>query len=389
MKNFYKIVFFIGLLTWQNVAAEDYLLKLQEDLKDGRLQYFSPIEAALIVSGANTLVELETGKDWFQSILNDIKDKNMIVFMDQEESARRVFFYFHTVWLKQYKKEATTLFDIQFRKEYNCVAATVLYNLTCDELNLDTHAFETPSHVYTIFSNFNKYVMVENTTSMGFNIMQNLRKYSEYLRQYYPEKMVYKIGLDRLYAYENSKGREINNIELIGLICYNQAIFAAEKNDYPTSYEYVRLAQKFNQDSRSNRQFEVNLYLRWGQQLVRNQDFGEAFHVFADACSRYPENEDFEKNCVGFFKNSMMQSWQQKNWEIARAAVSRMSEIDILNDQDFSIQKNMLLQWIEYFKQKRDRERAFQVLELLHKIYPSDKDKYKWESTVRAIPAPR
>ena len=252
----FKVLFFICYFIFPGfVFCQTLSQKLINDIEDGQLDNFSSIEAALIISGADNKSRLRQGLYWFNNLIKDIEEKNLIGF-DKIPSAEKLFIYFHTTWLKEYKKKATTLFDILERKEYNCVAATVLYNLTCDELGLTTHAFETPTHVYTIFDNIAERVMVENTTSMGFNIMKNLNSYSKYLLQYYPQKQALKIGLDRLYYYENSRGREINNTELLGLICYNLSLFNTEKKNYEKAYHYVELAQLFNQDSRSNIKFE-------------------------------------------------------------------------------------------------------------------------------------
>ena len=349
------------------VAGADLYQQLIDDIEDNRLDRHSLVEAAFIVSGAHTQIELTTALDWFDSLLADIKNKNVVVFMDKKASAERIFMYFHTTWLKTYKKEATTLLDIQFRREFNCVSATVLYNLTCEKLSLTTMAFETPTHVYTIFSNFNEYLMVENTTSMGFNIMKNLKQYSQYLADYYPQNMVYQIGLHRLYAYENSKGREISNQELVGLICYNQAYLAAEKNQFADSYEYVLLAQKFNADSRSNQNFEIQLYFRWGRELVLQKKFDQAFSVFADAVYRYEDHADFRNNCVLAFKSALQMAWLDKNWELTERMILEIEELAILDEEDLEFQKEVLKNWHLFFIANSNQEKAGEVNRLMNR----------------------
>lgn len=350
------------------------LQRLEADIEDGKLDHFSLIEAAFIVSGANNQSKLKESMDWYYGILKDIEIKNLVDRMQETASAERLFLYFHTTCLKTYKKEATTLLDIRQRREYNCVSATVLYNLTCDELGLKTEGFETPSHVYTIFSNFSEYVMVENTSPMGFNIIKNLRKYSKYLAKYYPDKLIYKIGLDRLYTYENSKGRPINNTELIGLICYNRAVFAANRTDYDyaTAYNYVLLAQKFNTDSRSNQQFEIHLYYQWGRQLFNQKKFYDAFEIFADAAYRYEDNQDFVKNCVLAFKNTLNVAWYRKDWDVTEKSIFDMAELEILNDRDLEFQNKVLKKWLFFFIQNQKKEEARRVFQLMKENQVTD-----------------
>jgi len=337
-------------------------------MEDGTLDSFSHIEAAFIISGINNSDSLEINLNWYQAIIQDIKNKRMIDIFDKPASAEKLFLYLHTTWLITYKKEATTLLDIKQRKEFNCVSATILYNLTCDELGLSTMAFETPTHVYTIFTNFTQDIMVENTTSIGFNIIKNLDKYSRYMARYYPEKQIYKIGLHRLYAYENSKGRRITNIELLGLISYNQAYLTTKQKNYQQAYEYVLLAQNFNQDSRSNRKFEINLYYKWGNQLYDQKNFYQGFEVFADANYRYPDNKDFENNCIIFFFKALQKLWLAKNWETTGDIVNEIAELEILSDDDLDSLAKKLVKWGYYFYQTKQKKNGLQAVELLNEI---------------------
>ncbi len=340
--------------------------QLAEDISNGELSDFTRIEAAFIISGADSNVRLQQGLAWFTELIQDIQSKNLIGF-DRIPSAEKLFLYLHISWLKDYQLKATTLFDILERKEYNCVSATVLYNLLCDEVDLSTEAFETPTHVYTIFTNVTQQVMVENTSSMGFNIMKNLQRYSQYLLQYYPQNEALKIGLDRLYAYENANGRRINNTELLGLICYNLGVFNAEAKDYKKAYDYVKLAQLLNSDSRSNRKFEISLYYRWGGELFKTKQFYDAFEVTADAYYRYSDNDDFKKNCQSAFVNALRQLWFDKDWEKTEAVISEMNDLDILSDRESGAAKNVLNDWVDFLSLQQRTDEVEQAKELLKK----------------------
>jgi hypothetical protein len=340
------------LLFWGWVASagsQGLSEQLLADIQDGQLDQFSRIEAAFIIASGDDSAKLQQGMGWFHALLQDIYSKNLIGF-DKVPSAEKLFLYLHTTWLKTYQREATALFDIMERKAFNCVSATVLYNLICDEVGLKTEAFETPTHVYSIFTNIVEQVMVENTNSMGFNIMNNLQRYSEYLRQYYPENEALKIGLDRLYAYEHAHGRRINNTELLGLIAYNLAIFAAEKEDFETAYDRLTLAQLFNADSRSNRKFEISLYYRWGQSLFEQSDFLRAFQLMADAFYRYQDNNDFKQNCQIAFVNALHQLWLAKDWPQTEALILEMADLNIASKRELDRQIQTLQRWLDFLR---------------------------------------
>lgn len=353
------------LVVFQTVWADR--ISLEEDIADGYLNEYSKIEAAFILSGVTHTDSLPRYINWYEQALARVSSFDFDV-NDPVGSARIVFLYLHTTWLKTYAKESTTLVDIVRNKEYNCVAATILFNIICEDLGWECEAFETPTHVYTIFKNFRQKVIVENTSSMGFDIMKNLKAYSKYLAQYYPESDVLRIGLHRLYFHENSKGRNITNTELLGLLAYNRAYLAKDKKDFKSAYEYVLLAQLFNEDSRSNINFEIGLYYTWGKQLFDNKSFMDAFSVFADGYYRYPDNEDFRKNTFTSFYNSLQINWHKKDWPQTAQLIDEMIALDVLQKKDHQQIKRLLYNWMQYYQYNKDVESGKEVARYLDKI---------------------
>jgi hypothetical protein len=345
--------------------------RLRQDIRDNRLDDFRRVEAAFILSGATDPDSLDDYLFWYSNLLNQIKDYHFDPF-DRIGSAGKVFSYLHATWLLKYKEEATTLVDIVRNKQFNCVAATILYNLMCDDLGWSTQAFETPTHTYTIFTNFTERVMVENTTTMGFDIMRNLNEYSHYLAQFYPRNQVLKIGLDRLYAYENSNGRVIDNTELLGLLAYNRAYFAKRNGDFKTAYDFVLLAQSFNRDSRSNINFEIDLYFRWGQKVYDEGQYEEAFDVLTHGFYRHPDNRELANNCRIAFFNALKKNWEQKNWEVSRRLTNEMWATNLLNDEDTSRLQAILHNWATLNYQQKIKRESLEAIELLEKIDAED-----------------
>jgi len=368
------------LMPWNRGAAQPaadplpkpvLLQRLQEDIADGRLDNFTLIQAAFILSGAATEDSLASLLSWYEEVLSHLRALRLDPFK-RLESASIIFSYLHSFYLREYKEEATTLLDVVRRQKFNCVAGTILYNLVCADLGYATEAFETPTHVYTIFPDFTRTITVENTSPMGFNIMRNLQAYSAYLLSYYPEHHAAQIGLDRIYAYENSRGRQINNRELLGLLAYNRAYFARERNDFAAAYEFVLLAQEFNRDSRSNIPFEQSLYFQWGKTLYEAGSFADAFTVFADGAYRYPEMKELAQNCRAAFFQAMRRNVQELNWPESRRLVTEMAELALLAPAEMEQQHEILSRWADYFYRRAERKPLLEVIELMQSARPEE-----------------
>ncbi len=352
-------------LSIQTIRAQEKTLTA--DIADGYLDDYSKIEAAFILSGVTNPDSLLEYVTWYENLLDKIKSFPFEID-NPTGSAKRVFLYLHSTWLKTYALESTTLVDIVHSKEFNCVSSTILFNLLCEDLAWDNEAFETPTHVYTIFKNFRQKLIVENTSSMGFDIMKNLKEYSKYLARFYPHSERLKIGLDRLYYHENSMGRVINNTELLGLLAYNRAYLAKKNKDYATAYDYVLLAQQFNQDSRSNVRFEKGLIFTWGQKLFAQNKHDEAFTVFADGYYRYPQEPALLKNTLSSFYMSLQTYWENKNWQDSSQLYDEVLALQIVDELDKRFLRNNLNNWLAYFREHNNKQ-AFDAVNYYRKLF--------------------
>ncbi len=362
----------LAVMFTQPLDAETLEDRLAADIQDYRLDDFSRVEAAFILSGVNNSDSLDYYVGWYQQVLQGIRE---IPFdpADRPGNASKVFNVLHARWLKTYQLEATTLRDIVKHKRFNCVSATILFNLICDDQGWDTEAFETPTHVYTLFNNFTQQVMVENTSPMGFNIINNLQAYSRYLAQYYPQSEVVKIGLDRLYLHEQSQGRRIDNTELLGLLAYNQAYFARKRGEYARAYGLVLLAQNFNSDSRSNIQFELGLYNSWGKQLFDARQYLKAFGVLADGAYRYPDDSTLRQNTRAAFFRASQDLRSKADWPATRQLVNEMLDLQILDENDGKILIEMLQNWQNFLTHTNKTQDAKDAANLIAQINALDR----------------
>jgi len=380
-----NICFFLFLAALPCLADSYIESRLSKDMEDHRLDNYSKIQAAFILSGATHPDSLSYYLKWYNTLVKTLKDYNFDPF-DRINSAGNVFGYLHSNWLITYQEKATTLINVVKQKQFNCVAGTILYNLICEDMGWATEAFETPTHTYTIFTDFSRRLMVENTSGMGFNIMENLKEYSQYLLQFYPEDRRYQIGLDKIYAYENTQGRQINNTELLGLLAYNRAYFAMQVKDYRSAFNFVTLAQQFNRDSRSNYNFEIDLYHKWGKKLFDEQNYEQSFEVFQIALSRHPEVKEFVQNSRACFFNALATNWTQKNWQSTTQLVPAMLALQIMNDSDLTNLQRMLANWGDYFYRTQMKFECRQTTALWAAVDPNNPQLQRFQAAIETLP---
>lgn len=350
---------FLGIVLFSCRLAfpSELMLRLETDIEDQYLDEFTKVEASFILSGVDHPDSLFQCVAWYNHLLDTVQ-KFQFDLRDHIGSANRIFAWLHSHWLRQYERDATTLLDIRNRKCFNCVSGTILFNLLCEDLGWPVEAFETPTHVYTVLNFFPERIMIENTSSMGFNILKNLRAYSEFLLQFYPKDKRFQIGLDRIYAYEQSKGRPIDNTELLGLLAYNRAYFFRKQNEYEKAYRLVLLAQKFNHDSRSNVDFEITLYYQWGKCLADQERWIEAFQVFASGFERHPEISDFGKNTKAIFSKLIDLNVE---WQELRPLSDKILSLNVLSPQELLFLKNYLAKMASRYAHKGDMNNAEQI----------------------------
>ena len=115
------------------------------------------------------------------------------------------------------------------------------------------------------------------------------------------------------------------------------------------------------------------LYYRWGGELFKAKKFYDAFEVTADGYYRYPDNDDFKRNCQNAFINALKQLWFDKDWEKTEAVILEINDLKILTDRESDIQKSVLTDWINFLsiqQRVKETERAKE----LYKNYQGEKN---------------
>lgn len=129
-------------------------------------------DAALIASGFESPALLRAARARFETIASPLVEQLKAISGDRER-AKKLLEALHQKGglLGEYDARATTLSEILDRRRYNCVSASVVYNLLAERLDIDSHAQLLPTHARTVLQlpGSKKGIIVETTSPDGFD----------------------------------------------------------------------------------------------------------------------------------------------------------------------------------------------------------------------------
>lgn len=129
-------------------------------------------DGALVASGFESPASLRSARARFESLVSPIVEHLRRV-ADPRERAQQLLGLLHQKGglLGEYDARATTLAEILDRRRYNCVSASVVYNILAERLALEVEAQLLPTHARTILAipGEKRLIIIETTSPEGFN----------------------------------------------------------------------------------------------------------------------------------------------------------------------------------------------------------------------------
>jgi tetratricopeptide (TPR) repeat protein len=149
--------------------------RLFADAADGRLDEFSPLEAALVAGGVDNADELRRYEQKAKSLADELRQSDDSA--GPREQIETVFDFMHRqVLCGGYDLAATDLRVVLDQGRFNCISATVLFNYFAGELGLKCRGLEMPSHAMSRVLLPEGPVDVETTCPRWFQLAGDLRQ---------------------------------------------------------------------------------------------------------------------------------------------------------------------------------------------------------------------
>jgi len=253
------------------------------DAADRRLDSFDLLQAALVASGIRDVSTVRRLHGDLEKRLESITVQ-VANIADDKERGERLLVLLHERLLRQYDKDASTIIDVLEQGRFNCVSATIFYNVLAGRVGLVAKAVIVPSHVLTLLFTMSGPVEVETTSPNGFFLNRRDQSYVDFL-------IAQRLSTRNSHAEAETveemtrKPAEIDNLTMIGLIFSNQAMDAIAQDDPILAQAFLQRARKLSGPTHSTvlRTFEVSLQAHMAFQAQEEGDFERAVEIIEGA----------------------------------------------------------------------------------------------------------
>lgn len=219
-------------------ALEDTLLA---DAADGRLDRFTLFEAALIAGGACDRESLEPYQRRLDNLATDYETRHPSSSFSssgdskrRDEGARALLVFLHERVFSHYDASSSDVRQTLDEGVYNCVSATVLYQVLGRRFDLPIVPIASPAHVRCRLLD-GEPLDVETTCADWFAVVER-----------YPDPADRAALVSRASGQPAYPQRVLTDVQLIGKIYYNRGVALIERQQYHRAMTASRLGWRLD-----------------------------------------------------------------------------------------------------------------------------------------------
>ena len=370
-KNVVLIAFLLYLQGWSFSKASIEFPKgsleeaLFEDAADGEFNRLGLEQAALIASGV-TQKDLLKYITKIDSLYNHIALRWPMKKLNAFQKGHVILVFLHRTALKTYDPGATEIQKALDDGRFNCVSATLLFNILCERFGVKTAGIEVPTHLYSVvYDKMSPFVSreVQTTIPLGFLIQQV--PWNEFI---YNSKI------------QTWKGkRVVSRVPLIAVIYYNRGIYWIRQKAYDKALPYYQRAFLLDPGFPALGELMVQLYAAWGYNFFNQGQYAKAVQIYREGL-RLLQGKVTEKDATllkehltAAFINSANLLMRDKKWENARLLLSEAGQLGFHNQTVVQNEKALYYAWGQDFIDQKKWYDALNIYQLARKNFPGEK----------------
>ncbi len=161
----------------------------------------------------------------------------------------------HRKFLRHYK--AYTQFDEVFEtKTYDCLSGTAFFSVLLDQLGYSYKIIETNYHIFLLVSTQQGEVLLETTDRLA-GLKTNAKEIHQTLDLYKQNRLSASTSETTYYLYQTQLFREVNALQLSGLLYFNQAVVAYNQHNWSACADKLAKARSVYNNPRVEELTEV------------------------------------------------------------------------------------------------------------------------------------
>ncbi len=318
--------------------------ELLTNLPSGVFSSMTLLDAAMIAEGGIAQAKRSIYRQKYVQYQVQVR-KKILDYPDPQQRARFIFEYMHhNILTGKYSLNNSSLVALFENGVFNCVSATILYNILAKDIDLTVLALETTGHTKSRVFFLDGFLDIETTCvnwdllpdrmrclSTRYTLPPNTReliKSSGFATEKSPSLNKQKVSEGQFITPEEAQARrlvlsgrrimrEIDDIQIIAMIYYNRGVdFYQEKSYNKALAAYLKALCLDSGNKTILRNFKATIN-NWAIQLAEENCFKEAIHLVEMGQILDPDFIQFRENLPIFYQHWIAELEEAKRTEEA------------------------------------------------------------------------
>ena len=270
-------------------AFEGDLCELEQrlfaDAADGRLDEFSLFEAALVASGVDGVEALQSYERQLDGLVRRLRASGTVKGPPRQQ-AQAVFEFMHRRILRSgYRLNCTDLRAVVDEGRFNCVSASVLFNVLAGRFGLEACGLEVPGHAMSCLILPDGKLEVETTCPRWFQLTHNPQEQAEAVRR--------ALGRGRGEPPLPGECREVSGVELVATIYYNRGVDLLAAKQFADALSANAKALRLDPKSETSWGNLLAVLNNWAIYLSSSGHYAQAIQLLQQGLQLEPDYKTF------------------------------------------------------------------------------------------------
>lgn len=333
--------------------------RLLADALDGRLDDVPFLDAVMIANGIRIPAMADELRQRLDVSIEAVR-REVSEIQDPRQRCVAVHEWMHRhVLIGQYQADCTQISRALRHGDYNCVSATLMFQLLSQACDLSTVAVATPTHVYARLLLGPARVDVQTTCPDWFRLSSDQR------RKYPPTLNNRPVGnLSRRSQgspWGDEEVREISDVQLLAKVYYNRGVRHLDAQRFESAESEFRTSLLLDADDQSAQENLLATLNNWALNLAERQEYAAAATVLQRGLKECPDYAPFQANDLHIHQKWALLLCRRANYDealrILESGQSRRPEVPLYRDGPQAVRRL----WMKELVERRDYAGAWGI----------------------------